>query len=75
MKKLIQVAWVVEVAVLLVYLIVASYTLSVERWSELLKALPTIGGLIAGQGGAAFAGPEIKRFIEAWLEKIKGAAK
>ena len=72
-KQLIQIAWVAEIAVLLGYVIIASYTLSVDRWTELLKALPTIGALIAGQGGAAAIGPEVKRWIEAWLAKTKAS--
>ncbi len=74
-KQLIQIAWVVEIAILVAFVIVAAYTLSVPRWKELLAALPVIGGLIAAQGGAGAIGPEVKRFIQAWAAKVKGKGK
>jgi hypothetical protein len=62
-KDLIQKAWVVEGMALLVYLCFAWWLMPPERLKIMVEMLPQIVLIIGGQGIAASAGPEAKRWI------------
>jgi hypothetical protein len=55
--RLIQSAWVVEIALLICYTIGIVLFLDPERVDLWFKALPTLGTLIGSQGAAASLGP------------------
>jgi hypothetical protein len=55
--RLVQAAWVVEVAVIVAYTIIIIAALEPERVSLWLSALPQLILIIAGQGTAAAIGP------------------
>ncbi len=57
---MIQSAWIIEVAVLVIVAIVLIFALP-ERVPAYVSMLPLLSGLIVAQGGAAFGGPVIKR--------------
>lgn len=63
-KRLIQMAWVVEVAILILYGLIGIPFLPIERLEFFIRMLPLFTALIGGQGVIAFAGPEVKRYIE-----------
>jgi hypothetical protein len=63
-KDLIQKAWVLEVAWLLLTYTAALFFCPVDRLKLFLEALPLLTYLIGGQGILAAAGPEVKRLIE-----------
>lgn len=70
-KELIKKAWVIEVAVLVVYTVVGSIWLSAEKFGLYLQALPALSLLIGGQGLLAGVGPEAKRWIEMKREQAR----
>jgi hypothetical protein len=55
--RFIQAAWVVEIAVLVLYTIGIVLFLDPARVDLWFKALPVLGTLIGGQGAAASLGP------------------
>jgi hypothetical protein len=55
--RFIQTAWVVEIAVLVIYTIGIVSFLEADRVDLWFKALPALGTLIGGQGAAASLGP------------------
>ena len=66
--RLIQSAWIIEVAVLMIVAIVLIFLLP-ERVPAYVSMLPLLSGLIVAQGGAAFGGPALKRSQQA---KVNG---
>lgn len=62
-KQLLQVAWPLEVAWLLLNFTICLYFFPV-RAELFIRALPLLTVLIGGQGVLAAAGPEVKRWIE-----------
>jgi len=62
--KLIQRAWVIEAALIVLTTVVLIFALP-ERMPVWVSALPLLGVIIAAQGGAAFGGPALKRAQEA----------
>jgi hypothetical protein len=61
---LIQSAWVIESALLILYTLCAVPLLDTERLSLWLTALPVLSGVIAGQGAAAGIGPLVSDHIK-----------
>jgi hypothetical protein len=55
--RLIQAAWVAEIAALILYTLAIVLFLDPERVNLWFEALPTLGTLIGGQGAAASLGP------------------
>ncbi len=66
--RLIQSAWIIEVAILVVVAVVLIFTLP-DRVPAYVSMLPLLSGLIVAQGGAAFGGPALKRSQQA---KVNG---
>ncbi len=66
--RLIQSAWIIEVAVLIVVAVVLIVALP-GRVPAYVSMLPLLSGLIVAQGGAAFGGPALKRNQQA---KVNG---
>ena len=63
-KQLIQRAWVIEVAVVIVVSIAVAILAPADRIEAWVRMMPLLTALIGGQGIIAAAGPEIKRFTE-----------
>ncbi len=61
--RLIQSAWIIEVAVLVTVAIILIFALP-ARVPAYVSMLPLLSGLIVAQGGAAFGGPALKRSQE-----------
>ncbi|MBA7533685.1 hypothetical protein ES705_25928 [subsurface metagenome] len=61
--RLIQSAWIIEVAILVIVAIILIFGLP-GRVPAYVSMLPLLSGLIVAQGGAAFSGPVIKRSQE-----------
>jgi hypothetical protein len=61
---LIQSAWVIESALLILYTIFAVPFLDTERLSLWLAALPILSSIIAAQGTAAGIGPLVSDHIK-----------
>ncbi len=61
--RLIQHAWIIEVAILVIVAIILIFGLP-ERVPAYVSMLPLLSGLIVAQGGCAFGGPVIKRSQE-----------
>jgi len=55
--KFIQIAWVAETIVLILFSMAALILLPADKVSQWHQLLPILGGLIAAQGAAAGAGP------------------
>ncbi len=68
-KELLQKAWVIEVGLLILYGLVILPWMDPDRIEIFIRLLPVYGGLIAGQGLIASAGPRIKALQE--NQKIK----
>ena len=62
--RVIQYAWVIEVAVLVVVGVFLIFGLP-ERVPAYVSMLPILSGMIVAQGGAAFGGPAISRAQQA----------
>ena len=62
--RVIQYAWVAEVAVLVAVGVVLTFGLP-ERVPAYVSMLPILSGMIVAQGGAAFGGPAISRAQQA----------
>ena len=58
--KVIQFAWIAEVAILVSVAIILIFVLP-DRVSAYVSMLPLLTAMIVAQGGAAFGGPAIKR--------------
>ena len=70
-KTLIQKAWVLEAMALLVFVCAACAWMPLARLEVLARVLIPIVGTILGQGVAASAGPEVKRFLESRKVKVE----
>ncbi len=70
--RLIQSAWIIEVAVLVIVAIVLIFALP-ERVPAYVSMLPLLSGLIVAQGGCAFVGPQWKKQLEIKKEQINKA--
>ena len=66
--KFIQVAWVAETIIVLLFTMLCVLFLGIERLNIWLQFLPLITGLIAAQGTAASIGPLV-------ADKIKSGGK
>lgn len=74
---LIQIAWVVEAALVLANTVVAWWLRPADDFREWLASVPILAALITGQGAAASIGPlvsdKIKAGLSAGISAIKSA--
>jgi len=70
-KELIQKAWVIEVAVLILYGLVILPWMAPAKIELFIELLPMYASLIAAQGIIAGAGPRIKTLQENQKRKIE----
>lgn len=68
-KDLLQKGWVIECMALLAITPILCAWLPMDRLKIFADMIPVLMGVLLGQGGAAFMGPEVKRLLETWKSK------
>jgi len=69
--KFIQIAWVIEVATVVLYTMFCLFLMPLDRLGLWLQFLPPLAGLIAAQGTAASIGPLVADKIKCKEKKLE----